>query len=175
MVSGRWRALTHAHSRPTSENWKDELYKKLRSILVIASWGIRTSENEEPYGNRVTSFFFKAINELRVAIGENCTSVDLEIFVYECDTIFDPVSMEDPYSVSSGKRAPEAIVGTVGIGLAEEHSTKYAINLRTVIPAKVVLTSTMNEVLELPPPRRSKKALKKPIEITDGANQDGRD
>ena len=83
--------------------------------------------------------------------------------------------MEDAYGESSDKRAPEGIVGTIGIGLAEVRGAKDAIKVRTLIPAKIVLTSTMNEALEPLPPKRRKKALKKPVEITDGANQDGRD
>ena len=144
---------------------------------MIASWAPRTSENEESFGNRLPSIF-KAINELRVAIGEKFTSTDLEICVFKCDEIFDPVSMEDAYGESSGKRAPEAIVGTTGIGLAEvtaERSAKDAFRVRYVIPAKIVLTSTMNEALEPPPRMRRKRALRKLVEVTDGANQDGRD
>ena len=177
-VSGRWRALTHAHTRPASENWKNELYQKLQSILLIASWGPRTSKDEESYGNRLPSIF-KAINELRIAIGENFTSADLQILVYEFDTIFDPEIMEDAFGdgrQSSGKRAPEAIVGTTGVGLAEV-SAKDDLKVRIVVPARIVLTSTLNESFEPPPPPKkpTRKTFKKPVEIMDGANQDGRD
>jgi len=177
-VSGRWRALTRANTRPNSESWKDELYQRLQSILIIAAWGPRTTENEQSYGNRLPSIF-KAINELRIAIGEKFTSADLEIFVFECDMPFDSVSMEDAYGdgrQTGGKRAPEAIVGTTGIGLAEvivERTAKDGFRVRTVIPAKIVLASTMNEALEPPPPKRYKKTLKKPVELMDGADQEG--
>ena len=145
--------------------------------MIIASWKARSSENEESYGNRLPSIF-KAINELRTAIGEKITSADLDIFIFECDKIYDPNLMEDAYGdgrQSSGKQAPEAIVGTTGIGLGQvmaERSAKDIIQMQSLIPAKIVLTSTMNEALEPIQPTRRKK--KKPVENTDGADQDGR-
>jgi hypothetical protein len=49
---------------------------------------------EASYGNRLPSIF-KAVNELRLAIGENFTSADLDIFVFVSDHIYDPSIMED--------------------------------------------------------------------------------
>ena len=90
-----------------------------------------------------------------MAIGEKFTSADLEIYVFECDTIFDPEIMEDAYGdgrQSSGKRAPEPIVGTIGIGLgkvmSEGSDNALRVQLQSLIPAKIVLTSTMNEALK---------------------------
>ena len=162
-ASGRWRALTRAHTRPSTETWKKEFYKKLFSFLIIASWAPRSPENEAFYGGRLPSIF-KAINELRIAIGENFTSADLDIFVFECDKIYDPAIMEDGYGddrQSSSKRAPEAIAGTVGIGLGKdtaESSAKDVLQVQNLTPAKIVLWSTLNEAL-----------------TSDGRNQDGRD
>ena len=48
-------------------------------------------------------------------IGENFTSADLDISFFECDWICDPEIMDYVYGdgkQSSGKRPPEAIVGT---------------------------------------------------------------
>ena len=176
-VSGRWRALTRAHTRPSTETWRLELYSILQSISIIASWGPRSIENEDSYGNRLPSIF-KAINELRIAIGENFTSSDLDIFVFECDKTYDQLIMEDAYCdgrqlESEGERPMEAIVGTTGIGLGiAERNTKDIIH--PLILAKIVLWSTMIEALEPRQSSRSKKK-KKPVETTDGRNQDGRD
>jgi hypothetical protein len=143
---------------------------------VVASWTARSSENEESYGNRLP-FIFRAINELRTAIGENFTSADLEIFVFECDMVYDPENMEDAYGhgrQSKGKQAHETIVGTTGIGLGKftgERNTKGALQFLTLISAKIVLTSTLDETLELiQRKRRLGRTLKKPVETTDGAN-----
>jgi hypothetical protein len=162
--------------------------------LKIASWATR-SENVESYGNCFPSIF-KAINEVRM-IGENFTSADLDIIVFECDKVYDPASMDDAYGddrQSRDKRAPEPIVGTTGIGLAKitaERSAnlKDVLQFQILIPAKVVLTSTLNEALEPQAVtvqsntttssstwvRKLKK--KPPVENfkVDGASQDGRD
>jgi len=169
-VSGRWRALTRAHTRPSTETWLKELYQKLLSVLMIASWGVR---HPETYGHRLPSIFI-AINELRMAIGEKFTSADLDIVVFECDKIYNPTKMDNVYSGGrqcSGKREPEAIVGTTGIGLGKVIAeTADVLQIRSLIAAKIVLWSTLNKALG--PTIRLKK---KPLEITDGANQDGRD
>jgi len=178
-VSGRWRALTRRHTRPGTETWTKELYQRLQSVMIVASWGPRIPENEESYRNRLPSIF-KAINELRIATGEKFTSADLDIFVFECDKAYDPTIMEDAYGdgrQSSGKRAPEAIVGTTGIGLGKvvsEGSEGDVLQVQTLIPAKIVLTSTMNEALEPIQPKRKKTSRKPPVETTDSADQEGR-
>ena len=143
----------------------------------MASWGPLARENEESYSNRLPSIF-KAINELRMAMGEKFTSADLDIYVLECDKIYEPAFMEDAYSdgrQSSGKRAPEAIVGTTGIGLGKvvTEGGEEDLRIQTLIPAKIVLTSTMNEALEPVQPKR-RKTTRKPVETTDGADQEGR-
>ena len=140
---------------------------------MIASWTALSPEHEESYGHRLPSIF-KAITELRLAIGEKFTSADLDIFVFECDTVFDPVDMDDAYGdgrQSSGKRAPEAIVGTTGIGLGRviaERSAKDTLEFQTLIPAKIVLTSTLKEALEPIQPSKG-KLKKKLVENTDSA------
>ena len=139
----------------------------LQSLLIVASWGPRAPENEESYGNRLPSIF-KAINELRMAIGENFTSADLDVYAFESDMIYDPTIMEDAYGDGrqpSGKREPEPIVGTIGIGLgkvmSEGSDNALRVQLQSLIPAKIVLTSTMNEALEPIPLKRKKKTSRK--------------
>jgi hypothetical protein len=151
--------------------------------LKIASWAPRSPENQESFGNRLPSIF-KAINEVRMAIGENFTSADLDIIVFECDRIYDPAGMDDPDAYgdgrqSRGKRAPEPTVGTTGIGLTvmAERNAKDVLQFQfkslPVIPAKFVLTSTLNEALEAIQSTTFKED--KQIENMDGANLDGRD
>ena len=116
---------------------------------MIASWTALSTDHEESYGQRLPSIF-KAINELRMAIGEKFTSADLDISVFECDTTYDPAKMDDAYGrQSSAKRAPEAIVGTTGIGLGKVIAERTAKDvLQIIIPAKIVLWSTLSEVRE---------------------------
>ena len=185
-VSGRWRALTRANTRPSTDTWNQELYQRLQSVLVIASWAPRSPESEKSFENRLHSIF-KAVNELRLAIGEKFTSADLDIFVFECDHIYDPAVMEDAYGddrQSSGKRAPEPIVGTTGIGLSklisiEQIGVKDVPQLQSLVRAKIVLTSTVHEALEpVQSTTRGKrrKIVKTPVEnaevqVTTGSRE----
>ena len=161
------------------EAWKKELYQKLESVLKIASWGVRSPENEEFYGHRLPSII-NAINELRMIIGKKVIAADLEVFECTYDGIYSRAGMDDAYSDGrrpSGKRAPEAIVGTTGIGLGgftaklENSAPKYVFNV--IIPAKIVLWSTLNKALG--PIQSTTPKRKKLVENADGANQDGRD
>ena len=144
---------------------------------MVASWAAQSSEHEDSYGHRLPSIF-KAINELRMAIGEKFTSADLDIYVFKCDENYDPATMDDAYSDgrrSSSKRAPEAIVGTTGIGLVKllvERNAKDAIQLQMMISPKIVLKSTLNEALEPQTSRFSRlKKKKKPLVETADVTQ----
>jgi len=174
-VSGRWRALTRAHTRPSTDTWQKELGQKLLSVLTVAAWMAGSSENEKSFTHRLPPIF-KAVNELRVAIGEKFTSADLDISVFDCHTTYDPSIMDDAYGdgrQSSGKRAPESIVGTTGIGLKKvvvERNSKDALHFQNVTRAKVVLKSTVTEALEPVKPSMFRKSKKKVIERTmDGS------
>lgn len=118
-----------------------------------------------------------------MAIGEKIMSVDLDTIVFECDRTYDPANMDTAFSdgrqSSSSKQAPEVIVGTVGIGLGKlitersrrrsaKDSESDVLQFQTLIPAAIVLQSTLNKALG--------SIQKKVVEnIVDGANQDGRD
>ena len=151
--------------------------------MIIASWKARSPEHEDSFGNRLPSIF-KAINELRLAIGEKFTSADLDIITFKCDKAYDSAIMEDAYgdgrqSITGSKRAPEVIVGTTGIGLGKviiaERNTKGFVHIRVkvVIPAKIVLTSTLKEALEPIKYSRLRKTTKKPVENMDGRDPEG--
>jgi hypothetical protein len=103
--------------------------------------------------------------------------------------------MEDAYgddrqSGDGGKRAPEPIVGTTGIGLAKLVATEvtertgvkdgYRDQFQSLVPAKIVLMSTVNEALEpIQATTRGKKRkiLKPPVENAEVqvANRDSRE
>ena len=84
--------------------------------------------------------------------------------------------MDDAYTgaggrKSSGKRTPEAIVGTTGIGLGKVIAeTKDVRQSQILISAKIVRWSTLNKALGT-----ILQLKKEPDECTDGENQDGRD
>ncbi|KAF8801848.1 hypothetical protein BYT27DRAFT_7261625, partial [Phlegmacium glaucopus] len=148
-VSGRWRALTRAHSRPTTDKWTDELSER------IASWIPGSPNNQASFRHRLPPIF-KAVNELRIAIGENFTSADLDVCTHDCGTGYVPSYMEDGYGdsrqqQSNDKRPPEIVAGTTGIGLTKlmaERNANDALQWQSVISAKIVLESTLKEALE---------------------------
>ena len=83
--------------------------------------------------------------------------------------------MDDAYSdglQSSGKRTPETIVGTTSIGLGSiivKRSAEDVLQLQTIIPAKILLNSTLNEGLE-PIKSTTRIKKKKPVKIVDGTD-----
>jgi len=167
-VSGRWRALTRAHTRPSPETWRKELPQKLMSVLNTAAWTAATADQEN-FLHRLPPIF-KAVNELRIAIGEKFTSADLDISIFDCESSYQPSFMDDAYGDGrqpSDKRAPELIVGTTGIGLKKaimERNAKDVLRFENVISAKIVLESTLNEALEPVQPSSRLKRKKKPVE-----------
>lgn len=138
-------------------------------------------ESRECFGHRLPPIF-KAVNELRMAMGEKITSADLDILVYSCDRTYDSSFMDDAYSdgrQANSKRGPEAIIGTTGIGLAKlsaERSSKDALQYHSVVSAKIVLKSTLNEALEpvQSSGTRLNKRKKKTVENADGADSESR-
>jgi len=178
-VSGRWRALTRAHTRPTTETWTNELSHKLMSVLKVAAWMPGSSESQESFLHRLPPIF-KAVHELRTAIGEKFTSADLEVSVFDCDTPYQPTHMEDAYGDGrnpSGKRGPEYVVGTTGIGLKKlmaERAAKDTLQWQNVISAKIVLESTLKEALEPIQTSGRLRRKKKPVENVDSVDKEDR-
>ena len=174
-VSGRWRALTRAHTRPSPETWTKELTQKLISVLKVAAWTAFT-EDQGRFLHRLPSIF-KAVNELRIAIGEKFTSADLHISVFDCGSVYQPSYMDDAYSdgrQSSDKRAPKPIIGTTGIGLKRAIIKRNAKDVflvflfENVISPKIVLESTLKEALEPVQPSSRNRRKKKPTENMGG-------
>ena len=178
-VSGRWRALTRAHTRPTTETWTNELSHKLMSVLKVPARMPGSSESQESFLHRLPPIF-KAVHELRTAIGEKFTSADLEVSVFDCDTPYQPTYMEDAYGDGrnpSGKRGPECVVGTTGIGLKKlmaERAVNDTLQWQNVISAKIVLESTLKEALEPVQTSSRLRRKKKPIENVDSVDKEDR-
>ncbi|KAF8161572.1 hypothetical protein B0H34DRAFT_701537 [Crassisporium funariophilum] len=158
-VSGRWRAITRAHTRisSASEKWHTELTRTLSNVLKVSAWAA-SKDQRTSFEQRLPPIF-KAVDDLRTALGEKFTSADLETSIIEPNTTFNTVYMEDAYgdgSQTGGKRVPpESVVGTTGIGLKKVVNTRGAngeIQYENVFSAKVALESTLKEALE-PVPR----------------------
>jgi hypothetical protein len=148
------------------------------SVLKIAALMPRSPAHQELFACRLP-LIFKAVKELRTAIGENFTSADLNISVFDCDTKYDPSLMYDAHDdgVQPSTRALGAIVGTTGIGLKKlivECDSDGAPQFQNVISAKVVLRSTLKRALEPEQSSGRSSRRKKKSDNIHGANQDGR-
>ena len=94
--------------------------QRLDSILNVAGWSIQESDRCQ-LETRLPSLF-EAVKRLRKAIGEDITSIDLEVATIEAGTIFDTDFMK-PHCMSSwfleGRKegTSEQVIGTTGLGL----------------------------------------------------------
>ena len=146
------------------------------SVLNIAAWTASTGD-QEAFLHRLSPVF-KAVNELRIAVGEKFTSADLHISIFHWGSAYQPSRMNDAYSDGrqpSDKQAPELIVGTTGIGLKKatiERDARDVPLFENVISAKIVLESTLKEALEPVKISRRNKRKKKPVENTDVTTTD---
>ena len=125
-VSGRWRSITRAQLRrssPNDVNGLQSFVRAIKGILDVAGW--TTQDAGQEHFERVLSPLSKAVQSLRKALGEDVTSMDMEVTTIDAGQIFDGEHMEDSFGggkSSSPSRlkissAPENVVGTTGLGL----------------------------------------------------------
>ena len=92
----------------------------LDSIFSVAGWSIQKSDRRQ-LETRLPRLF-EAVKNLRKAIGEDITSIDLEVATIEAGTIFDTDFMK-PHLMSSlfleGRKegTSEEVIGTTALGL----------------------------------------------------------
>lgn len=129
------------------------------SIMSIAGWATRTYDEMDQVEQRLTSIFTPLL-ELRKAIGEDVTSVDLEIVTVNPRVRFNPRAMEDaharPTSTISSV-APDVVVNTSALGLRKLSARKLQDGgterqVEVLVLPKVVLERAMEEALDPPPP-----------------------
>lgn len=142
----------------------------LSHVLALACWGFAYPAEAAIILEQKFKPIARAILDLRIALGEHFTSSDLEPFLVEPETPFDPRRMEDALGDDRAGRgrqdsaempagAVDIVAATSGLGLLQwvprgtrRGSGEYQI---TLLP-KVILQSTLNELLQPPPPRKSK-------------------
>jgi len=163
-VSGRWRALTRAQIRPTSATWKAEFMTNFNNVLTVSEWDIKRREDFIAFDQKLAAIF-KAAEDLRLALGEKVTSIDVEVNVVRPNHPFDYRWMQDEYGdVRQGntKRSNEAVAGTTGIGLKKViPSPSGEERFDNILSPKVVLMSTLKDALLPAPPPASRSNKKK--------------
>jgi len=178
-VSGRWRALTRSQLRPDTSTWSKELLDSLMKVFQSTSWGFSSSpEALRTVENRLAPIF-KGILEVRIALGEKFTSADIEVDVVYFGQKFDGTYMVDAYGdgcLGGGGTVPDTVLATAGMALRKNMPPGSQYQYEKVLPAKVVLESSLKAALEpLVPSKRSNK--KKPVKSKYQAPgpQDGHD
>ena len=155
----------------------------LLSVLVIAGWSTRESDQQHQFERRLPPIF-KAVQDLRKALGEDVTSMDMEVAIIDPGDAFDPTYMEDGYwdpgaSSGSGKKTPERVSGTTGLGLHQtsmKHTSKGPVlHSEMVLFPKVVLEGTVKEAMDPAPPPASRLRKNPKSDGQRGASGDGRD
>ena len=155
----------------------------LLSVLVIAGWSTREPEHQHQFERHLPPIF-KAVQDLRRALGEDVTSMDMAVASIDPGHSFDPTYMEDGYwdpgaSSGSGKKTPERVSGTTGLGLHQtsmkQTSKGPVLHSEMVLFPKVALEGMVKEAMDPAPPpaSRLRKNLKK--DGQRGALGDGRD
>ena len=141
----------------------------LLSVLVIAGWSTREPDQQHQFERRLPPIF-KAVQDLRKALGEDVTSMDMEVAIIDPGESFQPTYMEDGYgdaraSSGSGKKTPDKVSGTTGLGLHKismKQTSKGPVpHAEMVLFPKVVLEGTVKEAMDPAPAPRSRKKLKK--------------
>ncbi|KDR69826.1 hypothetical protein GALMADRAFT_214905 [Galerina marginata CBS 339.88] len=153
-VAGRWRALTRSRTRTTTKNWTAEFVKKLDDVLMIAGWDWPPAISHRAAFEQKLVPIFKAVENLRIALGEKITSADIEVFVARTGSQFKPW-MEDAYGDiqdPGGKwGSKEVVVGTTSMGLKKILTSRGYHDLETLEPVlapKVILETTIREALQ---------------------------
>jgi len=130
--------------------------KGLGNIFKIAEWSIGSQGKLIAFEQKLPAIF-KAVEDLRLALGEKITSIDLEISVARPGVPFDHQWMEDRYSYArkgNTKKTSESVAGTTGLGLKKVILSPSGGEARfeNVLSPKVVLVSTFQESLQFPSP-----------------------
>jgi hypothetical protein len=132
----------------------------LLSVLAIAGWSTREPDQQHQF-ERCLPPVFKAVQDVRKALGEDVTSMDMEVAIIDPGEAFNPMYMEDGYgyaraSSGSGKKTPEKVSATTGLGLRKismKRTSKGRVpHSQMVLLPKVVLEGTVKEAMDPAPP-----------------------
>ncbi len=108
-VSGRWRAITHSKARLSSSNWAVEVSSILAKILPISGYD-PSSYPQSEFEEKLKPLF-KAILDLRIALGEHFTSSDILPNVISPGRRFDPQIMQDSLADSRSHKENQDVEG----------------------------------------------------------------
>jgi len=133
-------------------------------VFQSASWDLSSPEAQRTIENQLSPIF-KGILEVRMALGEKFTSADIEVTSMEFGQKFNRAYMEDAYGDDrrgGGNTEPDTVFATAGMALRKNMPPGSQFRYEKVLPAKVVLESSLKAALEPAPPRGGKR--RKPVD-----------
>ncbi|KAJ2917959.1 hypothetical protein MD484_g2422, partial [Candolleomyces efflorescens] len=92
-VVGRWRSITKSHIPFSTGGWWNSLTRTLVSIMKAAGWVALPDDGGRHLQQRLAPIF-QLLVELRRAMGEVVTAVDLELVGINSGEPFDQISMQ---------------------------------------------------------------------------------
>ena len=168
-MSGKWRALTHAHflrvlvswRRQPEEDFIQDIVSYIADILLIAGVQQRRREllkNLDTTFKDRLSAVRKILLQLNKAVVEEFTSGDIEAIYHHPRTEFDPATMDDANAVAEGHEGShdEEILCTTDLGLRMYERLPAKRNSRSepewskaiLLKAKVVLPDGASRMKE---------------------------
>ncbi|PPQ64187.1 hypothetical protein CVT24_008561 [Panaeolus cyanescens] len=149
-VSGQWRALTQAHTRPVTAGWKEDLISKMMKLFKVASWRTPDKNQRQSFEGKLIPIF-KAVEDLRIALSEKITSVDIHVSLVPPNSLFDASWMDDAFADARAKPVPggprQRVVGTTGFGLKKpivgKRDASGGLVFESVLAPNVILESTL--------------------------------
>jgi hypothetical protein len=130
--------------------WGDDFMMGLDNIFRIAKWRIITQEHFIPFKLKLFPIF-EAVGDLKLALGEKATSIDLEVNVIRPGVPFDYRWMQDVYGDSSPQLEEftgefEVVAGMTGIGLKKIVRLPSGDEMfESVLAPEVILASTLRQ------------------------------
>jgi hypothetical protein len=152
-----------------------DLLDGLLDILAFACWRTPNANQKNLFEEQFPPIF-KAVRDLRKALGEDITSIDIEVATIDPGTTFDSAFMDNGWPALKKENTSEIVSGTTGLGLKKvimKPSTEgdsLAPNADVICRPKVILERTVKEALVSLSSRAQKKGL-----LKRGASGDGRD
>ncbi|RDB20567.1 hypothetical protein Hypma_012277 [Hypsizygus marmoreus] len=154
-VAGRWRALTRATTKETFEPRVvlTDLVHRIISILVAVSCWDDHMDNKR-FFNMFHESLEKVVekaSQIRNAIGEKITSVDISASIFAPGITFDSATMDDAYrgdwEASICSKGSDVVAGTteIGLSIASKKGQRWNGESRVLIKPKVVLHSVLEE------------------------------
>ena len=158
----RWRSVTWAQLEYSSSGWSQDLLDGLLDIFAFARWPTPNANQKNLFEEQFPPIF-NAIRDLRKALGEDITSIDIEVATIDPGTTFDSAFMDNGWPALTKESTLEIVSGTTGLGLKKVimkpsmEGASLAPNANVIYRPKVILERTVQEALVPPSSRAQKK------------------